>query len=228
MQQGLEGETVGVVDRAGRQVVAGLAQFVAGREQRDPQGAIDRERGKAERGREADFLGAQAASPRQNQGAGFDVFAGAAAIGAALDTKRKSHGTIDDLAVFLHQHRVGAVGQQRAGEDTHGAARRRGRLQRMTGGSAAGHRQHCRRVVGEVVEAHGIAVDCDIVGRRHVARRHQRFGEDAARCVAQGNALDLGDRCQLFLQQRQGGGSRHQLAAEREAIVTQLRHVRYL
>ncbi len=148
-----------------------------------------------------------------------------AAIGAALDAGGDRHRAVDDLAVLLHQHRVGTLRQERAGEDADRACAARVLAQRMTGGGAAHDGQHGLAAGHEIGEAHGIAVDRDIVGGRHVARRDQRLGEDAAGRVFQRNALGFGDAATSFsFSSAKRGGRRHQLAAEGEAIVTELRH----
>ena len=65
----------------------GLAQLVAGGEQRDPQRRGDGEAGPADGGGEPDILRPQPESRREDRAAGLHVLAGLAAVAAALDAR---------------------------------------------------------------------------------------------------------------------------------------------
>ncbi len=108
---------IGIVERGRAQRHAGFDQLVAGREQRDANAAADRQLGQAQSRGERDIGNRQNAAGRQHHRTDAHIFAGQAAIGAALQARRHNDGAIFGPHIFLHEHGVGVIRHRRAGED---------------------------------------------------------------------------------------------------------------
>ena len=150
------------------------------------------------------------------------VLAGAAPVRAALHAGRDDHDVAVQLDVLLHQRGVGACGHGRAGQHPERRARRETAREGMAGGGAPGPELEAGRPVGrEIGMGEGEAVDGDVVEAGHVARAHQRFGENAAVRLGERNALAVHDRADPRLQQLERLGRREPLGLVREAVVDQ-------
>ena len=150
----------------GGQRLAGHHQLVAGGEQRHPQAAEHRQRGAAHRGGEAEHLRAEALAGGEHHRAAGDVLAGATDPFARAGKVVDEHAVAVEAAELLHHHRVGALGDRRAGEDAGGGARRQ-RMADAAGRDALGDHQP-RASGGHVGTAQRIAVHRRVVEGRYV------------------------------------------------------------
>ena len=93
-----------------------------------------------------------------------------------------------------------------------------------SGGDAVDDREPRVARGGEIGMAHGIAVDRRIVERRQVDRRDDIARDHAAARGGERHALGLGHRRDALGDQPLHLGDRQQRAAERKAVVGELRH----
>ena len=212
------------MDLAAPQRLAGLAHLVAGRQQRDGELAPHRHLDEAQRRQQAQLGRAEAPARRQRDGAPRHILAGAAGVGAALDAGPDDHRLAVALAIFLHDHDVGAVGQDRAGEDACRKARRQRCRWIVAGCDAVNTAQRRGSRWIEIIEAHRIAVDRRIVVTRHGDRRGDVFRQDAAERLPQLHPFEAGDRGHALHDHGAGRIDAEQAAAESKAIVGKLRH----
>ncbi len=153
-----------------------------------------------------------------------DILAGMASVGAFLDAGFEPHPPVGEDAILLHHHRVGAVRHRSAGEDADRFAALYRSPERVSGGGAAGHRQHRVPVREQVGVGDREAIDGAVGVRRHVDAGDQVARQNAPASSGKRHGLGLDDRRDPLLDQRQRRVHAEQRAAERKAIVTQLRH----
>ena len=178
------------------EVLAGLHQFVAGKEGTDAHTAANRQFRQAGGGGQTDVLRAQADAGGQDVGAECDVFTGGTNV-----FQRARHMVDDDtrfavFAALLHDDRVGAFGNRRAGEDAGGSAGLQRRAD-SAGRNALADRQ-ADTGSAHVGDAHGVAIHRRIGERRHGNAGLLRTGEHAAGGGGQRHAAD-------FLHRLRGG-----------------------
>ena len=219
-QEADQDEPVGVVDPALRQRPARGHDLVAGREHGDLEAAAHRQLGEAELGRHADVLRSQAQPGLEDGLAGANVLAAAAAVGADPEARRDQDVVVLARHRLLERHRVGAGGKRRPGEDAERVAGRERRGEGVAGGGAAGPQGEAGGALRHAVgPGEGVAVDRDVVEGRHVARAHDRLGQDAPRRLGELDALGTRDRLDALAQQVEGGADREALAGVGEAVV---------
>ncbi len=189
-QQAVQHVTIRIVDLAAFEGLPGLDQLVAGKEYADAHRRINRQGLQTNRCGQADILRAQAVAGVQNRIAAADIVARRAHVAAARRPGLELDGVAALCYLFLHDHRVGALGHRRTGKYPRRAARRQGRG-RAAGRNALRHRQPGRAVHGEIG-----GVDRVTVHRRHRAAgyvdgRLERSREHRAERVAQRSLDDI-------------------------------------
>ncbi len=224
-EQGRQYVAVGVVDRARRQRRAGIAHLVAGRKQRHPQRAEDREFVVAEGRGEAEFGRAEPGPGGERYRARGDILARMTAVGALLDAGFEPHAAIGlGRAVLLHHDRVGTLGHRRAGEDADRLAAGDRPIERVPRCGAAGEPEHGVAVGEEVGMGEGVAIDRAVGVRRQVHPGDEIAGEDATGARPQRRRFDVDNRDGPRIDPVQGLVDRHQRATKGEAVVAQLGH----
>ena len=128
------------------------------------------------------------------------------------------------LHILLHEDGVGVGGQGRAGEDANRRAPRFKPCRRAAGGDPAAQGQLGRTLRIEVGVAHRVAIDRRVVERRQRHRRVDIGRDHASIGLGKRHIPRIRDRCDPLGDQRQRRIDRHELAAEGEAIVSELRH----
>ncbi len=200
-QQRAQHEAVGVVDRSGRQRLAGHHQLIPGGEQRDARPRRDVQAGHAHGGRQADGRGVHPVAGAQHGVALHHVLAlasdGHAGHGQFVDAHRAERivraGGGDGLAVFLHHHGIRAGGNLRPGEDARRGAGGQ-RLAGPAGDDALAHRQQGAGAPHQVGQADRIAVHRAVVFGRHVHRGHDVLRQHAGPGLGRGHVLDAAQR----------------------------------
>ena len=138
LQQSAQQIAVGVVDRGAAARGSRLDHFVAGGEDRHFKPPPHLDIRDAERGGERDVLRLQHGAGRQHDMTGGHVFAGKPPIRAEFQALRHGDAIALRRHVFLHEHRIGALGHRRAGENADGFAGFQRLLRARAGGQAAG------------------------------------------------------------------------------------------
>ena len=154
----------------------------------------------------------------------FAFASGMAAIGALPDAWGEPHPSLFDDAILLHHDGVETIRHRRAGEDADRLATSGWAAERVAGGGAPRHRQHRIAIGQQIGMGDRIAIHRAVGMRRHINRRDQIAGEDAAARLGERHLL-LGDNgCDPLLDQREGRVDAEQFAAKGKTIVAELRH----
>ena len=224
LQQSVQQIAVGVVDGGAAARGSRLDHFVAGGEDchfKPPPHLDVRD---AERGGERDVLRFQHGAGRQHDMTGGHVFAGQPAIRPKFQPL--GHGDAIALRghVLLHEHRIGALGHRRAGENADGFAGFQRLLRACAGGQAASDDERRVAVAFEISMAHGVTIDRGIVERRQIDRRLDVIGGDAAVRGVQRQPFSFGDRRDALADQPFHVLERQQRTGKGETVVGQLRH----
>ena len=225
LEQGREHEPVCVVDRPRRQLGPRFAHLIAGRQQRRPQRPVDAQLATSERRRQTKLGRAKTPSRGKRRLAQRHVLAGVAAVGALADAGLQPHPTIrGGGAIFLHQHRVGAVGHRRPGEDADRLAAPDRAVERVARGGAAPDRQFGFTVGRKIGVGHGIAVDRAVGMRRQVDGSDDIARQDAAGGGAQRHGFGFDDPEDALVDAGKRLVDAQQRAAKGKAVVAQLGH----
>jgi hypothetical protein len=123
--------------------LARLTQLVASGKQRDRKAASHRHRSLAKRCQQPKLGRPEPPTGRERHAAGGDILTGNPPVGTALDAWTDEHGGPVGAAIFLHDHRVGAVGHDRAGEDAGRSTGGQPVSGGMAGGNACVHDKPC-------------------------------------------------------------------------------------
>ena len=116
---------IGGYDLVGPRHGTRLHELIAGREDGDQRLPVHRDLRVAAGGGESDRRGVEAVPGAEHHLAGTEVAAGLADMGAGLCGLAHDDPVAAALGVLLDHHRVGAVGQGRAGENARRLARRK-------------------------------------------------------------------------------------------------------
>ena len=194
----------------GARTRARLGQLVAGREQSDRGRQEDLQARPTEARGDADVLGPETLARLQHRLAAPDVLAGPAAVGAAPHAGRDDDRPVGKLGILLHQGRIGAGRQRRAGQDTERCPRRQAPGEGVPGRRAAFEQPQPGRPIGrQIAMGEGEAVDRDVVEARHIALADQGLGEDPAMRPGERHGLLADHRPDPLLEQGERLARRH-------------------
>ena len=120
---------VAVVDLPGAKGLAGIPDFIAGREQRHPKAEQNRDRLQPDAGQPSDVGWPDTLSGLEQGIANADVLTRRARVGTDLEPGRQFHrgaggSGVGKYNVFVHEHRIRARRQHRTGEDAPGVSGR--------------------------------------------------------------------------------------------------------
>ena len=195
-------------------------QFVARRKHRDPDTPAHVNLGQAKRRGERDILRPQALSGCERRRTGGNIFPGRTHVGARSQALRQNDPTIAiDSHILLHEHRVGAIGHRRAGENPHRVPRLNRCDCRLAGLNAPRHGKGNLSPWWKIAATHRITID------RRVGERRQRQGsgnvgrENAPVSLCKRDRLGLPHRRDPRGDDAYGFIDRHHRAAESKAIV---------
>ena len=192
-----DGEGVGGDDLRRPARLARRDELVAARQDGDPRPAPRRQCRMVGGGGQRDVAGGQPTAGGQKDFAFDKITAAPTDVISRRDRRVDDYGVAVALSDLLHRHRIGALGQRRAGEDA----------RRLAGLEAAGERAAGR---GFADDGQTRLRACR-VGRTQRVAVHRRIGErrlDAARsdvarqCAAKG----LGERNELFVERVRNAG----------------------
>ena len=185
---------VRVADRARSQRLARLLQLVAGGQHGDPRTEPAADLGPPDRGQHPDAGGVELGADHDHRPPRLDVLAGAADVlaGRHLDRDRDRLGAA--VGVLDPDHRVGSLGDHRAGRDRDRLTGAESARRRVPGPRLADHRQPGRlraRGAGRVGGADRVAVHRRVVEARHRVGAGDVLGQDATERIADGDRLRL-------------------------------------
>ena len=199
---------------------ARLHELVPGREQRHANRAANVHGLPPERRGQGEVLRPQHPARGQGDRAGGHVLAGRAGVRPDAQSVRQGEQAIGFPHVFLHEHRIRAGRQRRSGEDSHRRPARE-RRRHGSGSDAAPQRDGPALQTGQTdrIAVHGRIREGGQIDLGHqIMRQNAPVGLKQRHGFRPGNARDpLGDHGQRRIHALQ-------LAAEREAVVRELRH----
>ena len=155
-----------------------------------------------------------------------DVLAGEPPVRPRLEPGRQHDRVAGRADILLHENRVETRRQRRASEDPHRAALRHGTLERGAGRNPPDDREHGLAARDEIGEAHRVPVDGGVVEGRQVEGRRDVLGQHAPVGLDERHVFDGGGDRDTLGDQRLRLVDGHELAAEGEAVIRELRHGR--
>ena len=177
-QHGQHGVAVAVVDPPGFQRLAGIADFVAGREKRHLGLCHHRQMGLTDGRRQTDFLGPQKLARRQHHLTDGKILAAPPDILAHGLGPGHGDGALAGLTHFLGDHRIHPVGNKGPGKNPRRLSGRQMGTKRIPRRHSQSHRQGGHTGRGQIRQPHAVTIHGRIVVRgivklgRDVNRQH--------------------------------------------------------
>ena len=194
VQQAPQDVAIGIVDFAGRDGLAGLAQLGPGREGRDTEFAEHLDLRQSRRCGKAHHPGIHLAAMLDQDGAGLNVFAAQPDIGAASRRMREHDIAVARFGVFLGDDGIRAGRNRRAGQyPDRGAGFQPRFLLRRASRDPPDQPQRCRQGTGEVFDIDRVAVHRTGIEAGQWRRCHQIPGQNPSRRILDGDSF-RGDR----------------------------------
>ncbi len=232
-RQRIQHRRIGIIDFAGgKRPLASRKNFIAGRDDPDPEPPIALDRPEPDGGERRQILRSDDMTGFEKPFARSDVFAGLPHVRSALEAAGNAHArvryavavaivsfTSGKLAVLLHGNRIDAFRQNGSCQDACSLSAANGRGQRVTGCRPACNLEYGAAALDVIGVRKRIAIDSGIRVGGNGLKRAGRIGKDPAAGIRKRNLFNVGERQQALTQEGDRLGMRHALHVVQKTVV---------